>query len=131
MLLANAPHNGCSRLQQVTLLRASGAKLHRKRALTVVARTGTPQPRLPLSTQTSASLRAAREQAVLQSLLFAGPDQLLLGVLAGSRLGNGKGAAAVLEAELGGGDCDSVREWLNEQSGSTAAVSYSYSYSVP
>ncbi|KAG2429100.1 hypothetical protein HYH02_014138 [Chlamydomonas schloesseri] len=73
---------------------------------------------IPLTVQTAAALRAAREQAVLQSLLFAGPDQLLLGVLAGSQSGT---AAACLEAALGGEDCESVREWLNEQCGVTAA----------
>ncbi|KAG2496688.1 hypothetical protein HYH03_005106 [Edaphochlamys debaryana] len=66
--------------------------------------------------------------------MFAGPDQLLLGVLAGgggssSRGGGGGGggrssAAQALEAALGGGDADSVREWLNEQAGIVAPLVY-------
>ncbi|KXZ47246.1 hypothetical protein GPECTOR_36g100 [Gonium pectorale] len=57
--------------------------------------------------------------------MFAGPDQLMLGLLAAADGSAGPAStAAALAAALGGGDADSVREWLNEQTGVVAPLSY-------
>ncbi|GLI64269.1 hypothetical protein VaNZ11_007484 [Volvox africanus] len=97
---------------------------------------------LPFSQETARALRAAKDQAVRQGLMFAGPDQLLLGILASaersdpppstppSTRGDGAGgssgssAALLLQTALGGGDVDSVREWLNEQTGAVVPIMY-------
>ncbi|GIL57127.1 hypothetical protein Vafri_12341, partial [Volvox africanus] len=100
----------------------------------------------PFSQETARALRAAKDQAVRQGCMFAGPDQLLLGILAsaersdpppwtrsdgaggssGSSSGSsGSSAALLLQSALGGGDVDSVREWLNEQTGAVVPIMYS------
>ncbi|GFR41783.1 hypothetical protein Agub_g2545 [Astrephomene gubernaculifera] len=104
---------------------------------------------LPYSSEAARAVRAAKEQAVRQGCMFAGPDQILLGVLAagsGNRNRNRSGqnndennssnsssssgnnnfmtAAGLLETALNGGDVDSVREWINEQTGLLAPLTY-------
>ncbi|EFJ50656.1 hypothetical protein VOLCADRAFT_88701 [Volvox carteri f. nagariensis] len=94
------------------------------------AAASTPGPsagsNLPYSDETTRALRAAKEQAVRQGCMFAGPDQLLLGILAaaGGGTSSASSAAALLVASLGGSDVDSVREWLNEQTGLVAPMVY-------